>query len=221
MTNASFAIWWPNLELMQVAPSADHALWSLNLVQVTESISGSVVPLAMFNIYADVDAISMTPSRNTRSYTLRSVPSSPGRSFFPLFSLLKISQTGSWQSSWPSLGRRRRPSRGWRLARWASCSWRRGRSPWEQETGSSAALQAGARSRCCFRKTLRYDTLYSPIIDFSDFHSAPLDSSGTPVALNRYNITNATQGQHMQQTNIDIVHVWRKMYVYKHKSPLK
>ena len=33
---------------MQVTPSADHALWSLNLVQVTESISGSVVPLAMF-----------------------------------------------------------------------------------------------------------------------------------------------------------------------------
>ena len=50
-------------------------------IQVTESISGSVVPLAMFNIYADVDAISLTPSRNTRSYTLRSVPSSPGRSF--------------------------------------------------------------------------------------------------------------------------------------------
>ena len=36
----------------------------------------------IFNIYADVDAISMTPSRNTRSYTLRSIPSSPGRSFF-------------------------------------------------------------------------------------------------------------------------------------------
>ena len=36
----------------------------------------------IFNIYADVDAISMTPSSNTRSYTLRSVPSSPGRSFF-------------------------------------------------------------------------------------------------------------------------------------------
>ena len=35
----------------------------------------------MFNLYADVDARSMTPSRNTRSYTLRSVPSSPGRSF--------------------------------------------------------------------------------------------------------------------------------------------
>ena len=35
----------------------------------------------IFNIYADVDAISMTPSRNTRSFTLRSVPSSPGRSF--------------------------------------------------------------------------------------------------------------------------------------------
>ena len=36
----------------------------------------------MFNLYADVDARSMTPSRITRSYTLRSVPSSPGRSFF-------------------------------------------------------------------------------------------------------------------------------------------
>ena len=35
----------------------------------------------IINIYADVDAISLTPSRNTRSYTLRSVPSSPGRSF--------------------------------------------------------------------------------------------------------------------------------------------
>ena len=35
----------------------------------------------MFNLYADVDARSMTPSRNTRSYILRSVPSSPGRSF--------------------------------------------------------------------------------------------------------------------------------------------
>ena len=36
----------------------------------------------MVNLYADVDARSMTPSRNTRSYTIRSVPSSPGRSFF-------------------------------------------------------------------------------------------------------------------------------------------
>ena len=35
----------------------------------------------IFNLYADVDAMSMTPSRNTRNYTLRSVPSSPGRSF--------------------------------------------------------------------------------------------------------------------------------------------
>ena len=33
-TNASGAIWWPNLQLMQV----------------TESISGSVVPLAMFSL---------------------------------------------------------------------------------------------------------------------------------------------------------------------------
>ena len=39
----------------------------------------------MINLYADVDARSMTPSRNTRSYTLRSVPSSPGRSFFNPF----------------------------------------------------------------------------------------------------------------------------------------
>ena len=33
------------------------------------------------DVDADADARSMTPSRNTRSYTLRSVPSSPGRSF--------------------------------------------------------------------------------------------------------------------------------------------
>ena len=37
--------------------------------------------LNISNLYADDDARSMTPSRNTRSYTLRSVPSSPGRSF--------------------------------------------------------------------------------------------------------------------------------------------
>ena len=36
----------------------------------------------IFNIYADVDARSMTASRNTRSSTLRSVPSTSGRSFF-------------------------------------------------------------------------------------------------------------------------------------------
>ena len=41
--------------------------------------------LNIFNLYADVDARSMTPSRNTRSYTLRSVPSSPGRSFLSKF----------------------------------------------------------------------------------------------------------------------------------------
>ena len=44
----------------------------------------------MFNLYADVDARSMTPSRNTRSYTLRSVPSSPGRSFLLLVSYLSV-----------------------------------------------------------------------------------------------------------------------------------
>ena len=60
--------WWPNLQLMQVAPSggqicnlckwrhlvakfgtnASGVMLLLNLNQVTESISGSVVPLAMF-----------------------------------------------------------------------------------------------------------------------------------------------------------------------------
>ena len=51
-TNASGAIWWPNLELMQVvakyATNASGAMLLINLIQVTESISGSVVPLAMF-----------------------------------------------------------------------------------------------------------------------------------------------------------------------------
>ena len=36
--------------------------------------------LNISNLYADAEARSMTPSRNTRSYTLRSVPSFPGRS---------------------------------------------------------------------------------------------------------------------------------------------
>ena len=54
-SNASGTIWWANLQLMQVAPSgtkfatnACGAMLLLNLIQVTESISGSVVPLAMF-----------------------------------------------------------------------------------------------------------------------------------------------------------------------------
>ena len=62
------AIWWSHLQLMQVVPSggqicnlckwlhlvakfatnASGAMLLLNLIQVTESISGSVVPLAMF-----------------------------------------------------------------------------------------------------------------------------------------------------------------------------
>ena len=53
--NASGAIWWPNFQLMQVAPSGgqicnlcSRAMLLPNLVQVTESFSGSVVPLAMF-----------------------------------------------------------------------------------------------------------------------------------------------------------------------------
>ena len=56
----------------------------------------------------NADAGSMTPSRNTRRYTLRSVPSSPGRSFLllPEFSYSSLSgasshqvQTLSW--TWP------------------------------------------------------------------------------------------------------------------------
>ena len=48
--------------------------------------------LNISNFYADADARSMTPSRNTRSYTLRSVPSSPGRSFLHLvYNFLAIS----------------------------------------------------------------------------------------------------------------------------------
>ena len=39
---------------------------------------------------ADADAGSMTPSRNTRRYTLRSVPSSPGRSFLSLSLYLSL-----------------------------------------------------------------------------------------------------------------------------------
>ena len=67
-TNSSCAIWWPNLLLIQVAPSggqicnqckwchpvakfatnANCAMLLPNCVLVPESISGSVVPLAMF-----------------------------------------------------------------------------------------------------------------------------------------------------------------------------
>ena len=46
-TNAIGAIWWPNLQLMQVA-NVSGAMLLPSSIQVTESISGSVVPLAMF-----------------------------------------------------------------------------------------------------------------------------------------------------------------------------
>ena len=55
LNQSSCAICWPNLQLMQVEPSGGQfatnesgAMLLLNLIQVTESISGSVVPLAMF-----------------------------------------------------------------------------------------------------------------------------------------------------------------------------
>ena len=50
-------------------------------------------------LYADDDARSMIPSRNTRSYTLRSVPSSPGRSFLSLFSSASLSWSSWYYSS--------------------------------------------------------------------------------------------------------------------------
>ena len=77
-TNASGAILWPNLLLMKVVPSggqiyklckwchlvvkfatnASGAMLLLNLIQVTESISGSVVPLAMFFSMEEVTKLS-------------------------------------------------------------------------------------------------------------------------------------------------------------------
>jgi len=52
-TNTSGAIWWSNLQLKQVvvkyATNAIGAMLLLKLIQVTESISGSVVPLATFD----------------------------------------------------------------------------------------------------------------------------------------------------------------------------
>ena len=52
--------------------------------------------LNISNLYADAVARSMTPSRNTWSYTLRSVPSSPGRSFLTgLLVTLSDSHTGA------------------------------------------------------------------------------------------------------------------------------
>ena len=42
-TNASCAIWWPNLELMQVEPPLAG-----EITQVLDAYPGSVVPLAMF-----------------------------------------------------------------------------------------------------------------------------------------------------------------------------
>ena len=53
----------------------------LRLVPLIMLISINADADADADVDADADARSMTPSRNTRSYTLRSVPSSPGRSF--------------------------------------------------------------------------------------------------------------------------------------------
>ena len=63
----------------------------------------------IFNIYADVDAISMTPSRNTRCYTLRSVPSSPRRSFYWNFNCInhlidaRVCLLGELRAKWKAI----------------------------------------------------------------------------------------------------------------------
>ena len=54
--------------------------------------------LNISNLYADADARSMTPSRNTRSYTLRNVPSSPGRSFLATLVALHFTPVSKWVS---------------------------------------------------------------------------------------------------------------------------
>ena len=52
----------------------------------------NITLLNISNLYADADDRSITPSRNTRSYTHRSIPSSPGRSFFCGYSLVMHNQ---------------------------------------------------------------------------------------------------------------------------------
>ena len=51
-----------------------HDTWYMMTIYILLNINTN-------NLFVDSDARSMTPSRNTRSCTLRSVPSSPGRSF--------------------------------------------------------------------------------------------------------------------------------------------
>ena len=53
------------------------SFWIWSLQALTSYLLGSYILKVKH-----ADARYMTPSRNTRSYTLRSVPSSPGRSFF-------------------------------------------------------------------------------------------------------------------------------------------
>ena len=50
--------------------------------------------LNISNLYADTDARSMIPSRKTRSYTVRSVPSFPGRSFIVIGKTVTVSGSG-------------------------------------------------------------------------------------------------------------------------------
>ena len=51
-TNASAANWWLNMQVVtfgdQLETIASGAMWSPNLVQVTESSSVSIVPLEIF-----------------------------------------------------------------------------------------------------------------------------------------------------------------------------
>ena len=77
-------VYWPEMSIDLKCQLTWNDTW--HMTHGTWHMSHDDILLNISNLYADADAISMTPSRNTRSYTLRSVPSSPGRSF----SLLSI-----------------------------------------------------------------------------------------------------------------------------------
>ena len=59
----------------------DMMIWWYDDMMIWWHMTHDNILLNISNLYAEADARSMTPSRNTRSFTIRSVPSSPGRSF--------------------------------------------------------------------------------------------------------------------------------------------
>ena len=54
----AFSIDFADFKFLNETAVASGALFLLNLIQVTESISGSVVPLAMFNFHFSINEIS-------------------------------------------------------------------------------------------------------------------------------------------------------------------